>query len=87
LNGGEDERTATQKAKAVLATLTPDTPRTDFNVHWIKFAAGVASDAGRTCAAIVLDALKIEMQTRTVCQVAIDHARSVVERWLNELGA
>jgi hypothetical protein len=86
MTNGDDERTATQKARAVLATLTPDTPRSDFNVHWVKFAAGVARDAGRTYAAIVLNALRTEMETRTVCQAAIDHARSVIERWISELG-
>jgi hypothetical protein len=54
--------------------------------HWIKFAAGVAHDTGKTYAAILLNALKVEMETRTVCQAAIDHARSVIERWIGELG-
>jgi hypothetical protein len=34
--------------------------------HWIKFAAGVAHDTGKTYAAIVLNALKVEMETRAV---------------------
>jgi hypothetical protein len=86
MNGGGDERNAVQKALAVLATLTPDTPRKDFDVHWVKFAAGVAHDAGKTYAAIVLSTLQVQMNQRNVTQAAIDHAQSVVERWISELG-
>ena len=74
-----DERNAAKKVKAVLSKLTPDTPRSDFDVFWIRYAAGFANDAGKTYVAIVLNALRVEMDARTVTPVAIDHARSVVE--------
>jgi hypothetical protein len=82
-----DERNAAKKAKAVLSKLTPDTPRSDFDVFLIRYAAGFANDAGKTYAAIVLNALLVEMDARTVTPAAINHARSVVDRWLSELGS
>jgi hypothetical protein len=72
-----DERKAAEKAKAVLDTLTPTTPRSDFDVHWVRFAEGVAADAGRTYAAMVLGALRTEMERHAVTQISIDFARSL----------
>jgi hypothetical protein len=85
-NGGDDERNAAQKARAVLASLTADAPRRDFDVFAIKRAAGVASDPGKTYAAPVLNALRVQMDERAITRAAIDQARSVIERWISELG-
>ena len=53
-----EERKAAERAKTVLDSLTPETPRSDLNVFAIRFAEGTARDAGRTYAAMVLGALE-----------------------------
>ena len=42
-----EERSAAEKAREVLRTITPSTPRTDEIVHRLRLAAGLANAASK----------------------------------------
>lgn len=92
-----DECQAARQAQAVIASLMPETLRTDANVFAIRHAAGCASDAvknrrepgplddARTEAGIVLGALAGLMEVSAVTPLMIQPASNAVAVWLREL--
>jgi hypothetical protein len=93
----EDERQAASKAQAVIASLTPETMRTDAAVFAVRYAAGTARDAvtnlpyegalndARIETSSVLGGLQGLMEVGAVTPDMIERSRRAVAAWLREL--
>jgi hypothetical protein len=95
-----EERSAAEKARSVLHTLTPATPRTDEIVHRLRHAAGLADSASnrgfssetalndiRGEAGTALKGVVGSLDTgqRPLTEAMIDRATTAVAKWLAAL--
>ena len=92
----DDERKATAKAQTILGTLTPTTARTDEISFALRYASrlaasaqGFSSDAAlnnlRSEAVIALNTVAGSLDTRTLTQDMVDHAKRTVASLLSGL--
>ena len=88
------ERKAAEKARGVLALLSPTAAYADHIVHPLRRAASVASSALqgtserkslnklRTDVTVTLDVAVLALQTRTLTHKIINDAQAAVDEWL-----
>ena len=97
-----EERSAAEKAREVLRTLTSSTPRTDEIVHRLRLAAGLANAASqqgfssekalndiRAESSIALKGVvgSLDAEQHPLTETMIDRAKTAVANWLAALGA
>jgi hypothetical protein len=95
----DSERKAAEKARGVLALLSPTAAYADHIVHPLRLAAGVATSAVsqgsgrktvnkiRTHATEALNAVIRALQTRTLTHKIITSAQEAIDEWLAGLDA
>ena len=97
-----EERSAGEKAREVLRTLTPSTPRTDEIVHRLRHATGLAGASSqqgfssekavndiRAEASIALKGVvgSLDAEQHPLTETMVDRAKTAVANWLVALGA